>query len=181
MPAAQGQVGRGRYCCTGSQATPVPPQRLSIKQPSTCAAGHPGTQALVPVEAPTPPAQSLKLPSSPLLPSVQSTWLSGDALHRTRLAPCIYLTAKYSCFSLFVLTGCKFASGWQLQAGTAWEEPQGQLQAWFCQATEGCPVPLRLAKAVGGLCSDQAPSLGKPLPKRDAGNPQIPTRSLAFC
>lgn len=78
---------------------------------------------------------------TPPPPSTQSTWLSKDALRRTRLAPCIYLTAKYSCFSLFLLTGCKLASGWQLQAGTAWEEPQGQLQAWFCQATEGCPMP----------------------------------------
>lgn len=97
----------------------------------SCSSGTAGAA----VHSPRPPF------THPPLPSTQSTWLSKDALRRTRLAPCIYLTAKYPCFSLFSLTGCKLASGWQLQAGTAWEEPQGQLQAWFCQATEGCPMP----------------------------------------
>lgn len=132
---------------------------------------RPGTQTPAPADAPAPPA--LPLPPLTLLRRH-----SGRGCH-TRLALRIYLTAKYSCFSLFILTGCKFASGWQLQAGTAWEEPQGQLQAYFCQATEGCPVPW--AGRGSGGAPDQTPDHGKPLPGTDAGNPPPnPYTELSF-
>lgn len=158
LQGGDGSTGTGRdrqallhrqpgYTSPSKPGWGVTQQRISIKQPLTCAActRAPKRRCLWMVlllrHCQCCHAEPQTPFHTPLPSSVQSTWLSGDALHRARLVLCIYLTAKYSCFSLFLLTGCKFASGWQLQAGTASEEPQGQLQACFCQATEGCPVP----------------------------------------
>lgn len=176
VTAVQRQAGTG----TGSQAAPAlaSPARESPATSEHQAAldlrrMHPGTQKLVPAGAPAPPAlPGLPHRASDPLSHPTAAAQAGDALRRTRLALSIYLTAKYSCFSLFLLTGCKFPSGWQLQVGTAWEEPQGQLQACFCQAAEGCPMPwtgrgrgglrIRLL-ATGSLSPGQTQEIPKPL------------------
>lgn len=136
--AAQGRAGPGWHCCTGSQAKP--PQRANREHEAALVArAHLSTKTLVPADAPCPPPRAPDPLSHPTTAAAENTVPVAEqgSLRCAHLAPCIYLTAEHSCFSLCLLTGCKFAAGWQLQAVTAWEEPQG----CFCQAVEGHPTP----------------------------------------
>lgn len=84
------------------------------------------------------------------------------------LAPHAHLPAKSFLFSLFLLTGCKFASGWQPKVGTASEEPAVGPSVPSCGGVHRAP---QAALAAGGSeLGSQPMGLTQEFPKSLAGS-----------